>query len=208
MPAHLPDPEAPGERGVDVHRLPRDRLAAVRSEVLERLHVVEAVGDLDDDDSDVLRHREEHLPKRLRVRGGEGAASRLRNVLDLGRAFDQRRDIGPEVLAQLLRGHLAVLDDVVQQGGLHRLRVHPQVGHEAGDGDGVGDVRVTGPPGLSRVGLDGEGQGGAHLVDARRREIALQRLEEMISAGGGVLGDDHSGCSSWPARGSRPFRPD
>ena len=67
LPFELPDPEAVGERGVNVERLLRDVGLALRREMTERPHVVRAVGELHEDHADVARHREEHLAEVLRL---------------------------------------------------------------------------------------------------------------------------------------------
>jgi len=53
--------EAVGERRVEVASLERDAGALVRFEMLERPHVVQAIGELDDDDARVLGDREQQL---------------------------------------------------------------------------------------------------------------------------------------------------
>ena len=62
LPLHLPDPEPLGQRRVDLHRLAGDALLLLGRQAVERAHVVEAVGELDEDDPDVLGHRQQHLP--------------------------------------------------------------------------------------------------------------------------------------------------
>jgi len=77
------------QRRVDVQRLLRDALLRVGTHVLQRAHVVRAVGQFDQDDPDVLGHRDQHLAEVLRLllldadrlRGLEGAK--------LGDALDQ-----------------------------------------------------------------------------------------------------------------------
>jgi hypothetical protein len=59
--------EASGERRVDVHRLARDALLRLGLHVVERPHVVEAVAELDQQDAQVLRHRDHHLAEALRL---------------------------------------------------------------------------------------------------------------------------------------------
>ena len=61
LPLDLPDPEPLGERGVDLHRLAGDALLLLGRQPVQRAHVVQAIGELDEDDPDVLRHREQHL---------------------------------------------------------------------------------------------------------------------------------------------------
>ena len=60
-------PEPVRERRVDLERLLRLLHLLLLAEVLDRAHVVEAVGELDEDDSHVLRHRDDHLPVVLRL---------------------------------------------------------------------------------------------------------------------------------------------
>ena len=82
------DAEPVRERRVDVERLLRDVALPLRRQVLQRPHVVGAVGELDQDDADVARHREDHLAEVLRLlllAAGEV------DLADLGDAVDQRR---------------------------------------------------------------------------------------------------------------------
>ena len=85
---HPVDAEAVRQRRVDVERLLRDLVLPLGRQVSERAHVVRAVGELDQDDADVARHREEHLAEVLRLlllAAGEV------DLADLGDAVDQRR---------------------------------------------------------------------------------------------------------------------
>ena len=78
--------EAVGDRRVDVERLARDALALRRRHRVERAHVVQAVGELDQDDAHVARHREQHLAEVLRLRV---LARRELDLVELGHAVDQ-----------------------------------------------------------------------------------------------------------------------
>ena len=63
LPLDLPDPEPLGERRVDLHASGGRSAAASRAgSAPERAHVVQPVRELDQDDADVVRHRQEHLP--------------------------------------------------------------------------------------------------------------------------------------------------
>ena len=65
---HRAHADALGERRVDVHRLARDAQALVGAgDVMERAHVVQAVGELDQQHADVLRHRDDELAEILRL---------------------------------------------------------------------------------------------------------------------------------------------
>ncbi len=146
----------------------------------KRAHIVEAIGELDDDDADVFGHRQEHLAKVLDLRVF------LRLIGDpgqLGHALNQPRDLFAELLGDLLAGDRRVFDDVVQQRRGNRLMVHLEVGQDAGDGERMLDERLARGAALALVG--GVGQ----LVGAR----------QPLRVGGGVvvadaldeLGDGH-----------------
>ena len=62
--------DALGQRRIDLHRLARDApaLVGVLDEV-QRPHVVQPVGELDQQDADVLRHRQHQLAEILRLLG-------------------------------------------------------------------------------------------------------------------------------------------
>ena len=50
-----------GDRGVDIESFLGDRDAPLFREMVERAHVVQAVGQLQQDDPDVIYHRQQHL---------------------------------------------------------------------------------------------------------------------------------------------------
>ena len=108
MPSRLRD------RRVDVARLLRDAHPPLLGQVLQRPHVVQPIGELHEDDADVVHHREEHLAEAL------GLALFARRELQrgqLGDALDDVRDLLAEQLADFLDRVGRVLDDVVQQAG-------------------------------------------------------------------------------------------
>ena len=61
LPLHRVDAEPVRERRVDLERLLRLAHLGLLALVLDRAHVVEPVGELDQDDAHVLRHRHDHL---------------------------------------------------------------------------------------------------------------------------------------------------
>ena len=117
--------------------------------VLDGAHVVEAVGELDEDDADVLRHRHDHLPVVLGFRllaALEGDARQLRDP------FDELRDVRPEVGAKLLHVRLGVLDDVVQKRRRYGLLVEVELGTDPRDPEGVVDELLARAASLAGVG--------------------------------------------------------
>ena len=140
-------------------------------QVLQRPHVVEPVGELHQDDPDVVDHGQEHLPVRLGLAllgGGE------RDLRDLGDALHDVEHVGAEVLLEPLGGGEGVLEDVVEEADRDADGVHPHLGQDRGHLEGVHEV------GLAR-GAD------LPLVLDRREDV---RLAEDLEVGVGVVALD------------------
>ena len=140
LPLHVADAEPVRERCVDVDGLLRDALLLLLRERRDRAHVVEAVGELDDEDADVLRHRDEHLAHR------RGLLRFLRvevDALELRDTVDDARDVGAELVGEVLERDRGVLDRVVQQRGRDRHVVETEIGEHQRDADRMRDVRVA-----------------------------------------------------------------
>ena len=155
------------DRRVDVERLARDAQALVGRHRVHRAHVVQPVGELDQDHAHVARHRQQHLAERL---GLAFLARRELQLVELGQAVDQVGGRRAEALDQLGLGDAAVLHRVVHQRGHDGLRVELPVGAQAGHRDRVRDVGLAAGAELAEVGLVGEAVGLAHPLDVGRRE--------------------------------------
>jgi hypothetical protein len=142
LPAQLRHTEAMRERRVEVARLLRDTAPLLVGKPVERPHVVQAVGELDDDDARVLGDREQELavaldlPLLRRAAGGQ--------LGDLRQAVDDRGDLLAELRLDVGEREPRVLDDVVQQTAGDGDRVELQVGEDLRDLDRMRDVRVAG----------------------------------------------------------------
>ena len=129
--------EAVGDGRVDLHRFKRLLPLLFRCLILHGAHIVRAVGQLDEDDADVLGHGHEHLAQVLHLLLFLAGVLHARQ---LGDALDQIRDRGGELLGDLGIGRIGILDAVVHEGGLDGLGVEPQfLGDDLRDGKGVGD---------------------------------------------------------------------
>ena len=107
------DPQAVGERRVDLAGLGGDALHLLGAQELDGAHVVDAIGELDEDHPEVARHRQQHLAEVLGLRG---LAAVEVQAGELGDSLDQSRHLAAEVLLDLLQGDGRVLDHVVEQG--------------------------------------------------------------------------------------------
>ena len=166
------DADGAGQRAVDVEGFPRDPLAlGGLLDEMQGAHVVQAVGQFHQQDADVLGDRQDELPQVL------GLAQMRLGQLQLGQlgdAFDQFGDLGPEQALDLFARRVGVLDDIVQQRGDDGLGIEAIVGEDARHLDRVGEIGVAGGPLLGPM--------GAHGVDVG---AVQQRL-----VGGGVVGAD------------------
>jgi hypothetical protein len=114
---------------------------------------VKTVGELDEDDADVIGHGHEHLAKVL----GLGLFPILKlNAIKLGEAGHQRGDDGAEPLRNLLKADTAVFNGVVQEGCHEGLGIEPPAAADLCNGKGVGDVRLARLAALPKVGFIGE----------------------------------------------------
>ena len=134
---------------VNVERFACDALLLRRVEKLERAHVVQAVGEFDEHDANVVHHGEHHLAN------GLGLARFGRHhfeAADFCDAFDEMGDFGAETLGDARNGKLGVFDDVVQQRGGQRRGVQAHVGEDVRDFQQMHEIRFAGTCGAARGG--------------------------------------------------------
>ena len=111
---HPADPEPVGQGGVDIERFLGHRLLVGLAQVLQGAHVVQAVRELDQDDPDVVRHRDQHLAE---VLGLLLLVVLEGDLADLGDAVHEAGDVLPELRLDLLPRADRVFHRVVQQPG-------------------------------------------------------------------------------------------
>ena len=146
----------------------------------DRAHVVQPVGELDEDDPDVRGHRDHHLAVVLGLRlvaRGERDPGELRD------AVDERRDLLPVALADLVDRGGRVLDGVVQQRRAQRLGVQAHARADLRHADRVDDELLTRLAALVGVVLAGEAEGvldpGPVDLDGRVLGVLLDDREEV-----------------------------
>ena len=184
LPLHVPDAEARGERRVYLHRLPGDAPLVFLLQRPERAHVVEAVGELDDDDAQVLRHRQEHLAQVLRLHLAV-AGLRVRRLpgdeAELGDTLDHLRHLRPEALRDLGVADAAVFLDVVQQRAGDSRCVELKPGNGLGRAQRVDDDGLAVLPELPRVRLIREFERLADELLALLREVFGDPIEKLFA---------------------------
>ena len=163
------------DRRVDVERLARDAPLLLDGQRLDRPHVVRPIRELDEDDAQILRHREQHLAEALGLRLGRAVEAQM---VDLADAVDEQRDVVAEPLLDLGQRARRVLDDVVQQRRLDRAGVEVQPGQYFGYGDRMGDVGIAVAPLLALVSLGAELVGRTDARQVVARQVALELPHE------------------------------
>ena len=176
--AHALHAHAPGERRIDLHRLLGDaRPLLLVLHVLDRAHVVQPVGELDEEDADVLRDGEQQFAEVLRLL--RLARDELQ-PLQLGDAFHELADRRAEELVDLVAGGAGVLDRVVQQRDRDGGIVEPQVGQDGGDFERMGEIGVAGGALLRAMLLHGVDIGAVQKLLVDLRVVGRHPFDELV----------------------------
>ena len=128
------------DRRVDLERLARVLQLLLLGQRTERAHVVQPVGQLDDHDAHVARHRQHHLAVALGLRLLARVEVDARQLRD---AVDEQRDVVAELDRDLLERRVGVLDRVVQQRRDDHRRLGAQPRADARHAERVHDVRLA-----------------------------------------------------------------
>ncbi len=134
------------QRREDLQRHPGDARLLGWGLEAEGPHVVQPVGDLDEQDPVVPGQCDDQFPQCL----GLGRVPET-HLVELGHPVDEVGDLRAEVRRDGLQGVAGVLDRVVQEGRDDRGGVHPEFGEDVGDRQRMGDVRITAVPHLTGV---------------------------------------------------------
>jgi hypothetical protein len=198
LPLHLGNPEPVREGGVDVEALLRDAALLELGQRRDRAHVVETVGELDEQDPDVLGHRHQHLAQRgclLCLLGVELQA------VEFGDAVDNGGHVGAEFPLDVALRHRRVFDRIVKQGRSDGHIVEAEVGEDQRHPERVGDVGLPRTPHLFLVGLPRQLVGALDEVAVGAAMALAERRDE-----GGDL--DIDGVGSPPRQHRAPVGPD
>ena len=139
--------QAAGQGGVDIQGLPGDALLLGGLHEPQGPHVVDPVGQLHQQDPDVVGHGEDHLADIFRLLGLPVAEDQL---ADLGDPVDHIRHFLAEVFFQIVQGGGGVLHRVVEQAGGDGDGPQAHLGQDDRPlpGGGTGKVRRSGAAGL------------------------------------------------------------
>ena len=149
----LPPSHEPGERHVDIERLERDALLLLRPQGRERLDVVQTVGELDENDAQVVIRHEQHLPERGNLPVRDPAL--IQTLAHLRHSLHQTSHRLSELTLNLVECRVAVFDGIVQKCCDEHVFLRLQLGQIQRCRDGVRHIIVTRHPLLPGVILDG-----------------------------------------------------
>ena len=133
LPLQLPDAEPVGERREQVEHLARDLRPQRRVAGHQRAQRLRAFGELDQNDADVLDHRQQHLAQVLRLRRAFlGVAGRRGRADDAHSrdAGDERRDVVAEFCGDRVGVERARDGQPQQQRRADRIRIELQAGQD------------------------------------------------------------------------------
>ncbi len=139
---------------------------------------MKTVGELDEDDANIARHREQHLAEVL----GLGVLESVElDLVELRHAVDELGYGIAEVPRDLGLGDFGIFGYVVKQSCGKRLRIEVPLREDVGDGERVRNVGLTGLPELPFVGRFAEVVSGFELSKILRFEIPGPFLEQRGS---------------------------
>ena len=97
---------------IDIHRFPCDPFALFCAKVADGSHVVQPIGQLDQDDPEVLGHGQHHLAQVLGL--GLGLVLEV-DLGEFGDAVNAAGDVVAELFPQVFHRDIGILDDVVEK---------------------------------------------------------------------------------------------
>ena len=175
--AHFVHAYAAGERRIDIERLLGDAAARLRLHVLERAHIVQPVGELDQQHPYVLGDRQQEFAQVLRLLG---FTRHQVEPLQLGEAFHQVPDVGAEQMVDLGAGGLGILDRIMQQRRRDGGVVELVLGKDRGDFERMGDIGVARQPPLFAMRLHGIHIGAVEKVLVRMGIVLADAFDQVV----------------------------
>ena len=169
--------QAVGERRIHIHGLARFEQASIFAQRREGAHVVQAVGKLDDDHADVLRHGEKHLAQVQRLLLVDAIDLDVRELRD---TVHQHGDRLAEKLGHIGERDLGVLDGIVKKRRAHHVAIHVELCQDDGDLDRMVDVGFAGAAALGGVLLRCEAVRVLDRSAVIRTHVLRAQLREVI----------------------------
>ena len=142
--------------------------------MLERAHVVQAIGQLDEHHTNIVGHREQHLAEVLRLLF---LVAFKRDLADLRDAVDQMDHVLSKLFLKFFCGRHGVFQRIVQERGNNGGHIRLQRGEHAGHGDGMLQVGLSRTPPLALMSLCRKIVGPAYDAEIGVGVIALHAVQ-------------------------------
>ncbi len=168
---------ATGERRIDFQCLFGRALARFDRHVIERAHVVQPVGELDQQHAHVIGNRQQKPAQIFRLLGFLGDEIEL---LELGQSLDQRADVGTEQRVDLGARGCGILNGVMQKRRGDGCIVHFEVGENGRHLDRVGKIGIAGGAPLLAMGFHGVDISAVEQRLVSSGIVALDPLDQVI----------------------------
>ena len=175
--AHLVHAHAAGERRIDFKRLFGGAAASLRRHVLERAHIVQPVGELDQKHAHVIGDRQQQFAEIFRLLGLFGDEVEF---FELGQPLDQPADVVTEQAVDFGTRGLGILNGVVQEGRRDGRVVELEVGENGRDLDRMGEIRIAGCAPLLTVRLHGVDVGAIEQRLVRVRVVPAHPFDQVV----------------------------
>ena len=156
-------------RRVDLQGFQGNATARLRLHGAEGSHVVQTIGQLDQNHAQVACHRQQHLAEAL----GSGFLATLEvELVEFGNPVNQFKHGAAELVVQAFGGDIGIFEGVMQDRGNDGFDIHAKLGEDAGHRDRMGDVGLAAAPGLALVRQRTDLVGAPHARDLRLRQVA------------------------------------
>ena len=161
LPFNLLHAEAMGNRRINLHRFERFGALLLLLHELNRAHIVQAVGELDEDDANVLRHGDQHFAQILHLLLFLGVVQASQTC----DTVDKIGNRGAELLLNLIILEVGVLHAVVQQAGTDRVGIQSHLNDNFRDRNRMNDIGIAVFALLSLVRRSGTFVGQTNFLD-------------------------------------------
>ena len=131
-----------GNGRINVHSLPRLFLLLLRTHIFQRSHVVQTVGQLDQNNTDILRHGQEHLTEILCLL--IHLVCGIAQLTQLGNAIYQKRHLIAELPCHILGGHGGILHHIMKKARCNTFLIKLQICQNNTNAKRMNDIRFSG----------------------------------------------------------------
>jgi hypothetical protein len=144
--------------------------------ILQGPDIVDAIGQFDQNDSDVVGHGQQHFTDILRLPGL--GAGKLKGA-QLGDAGNNMQHLGPEHLENLFFGGMGVFDHIMEQSGRNADGIQFHVRQNAGHFEGMGEIGFARKTHLAVVDLRRKDVGAIHQTQIGIRTVLVNLINNV-----------------------------